>query len=487
MRTDKEQLSLILEKKSVAEKRRRRNRKIMYSAFSLVLCLAVVLGAVLVTGRNKDEKAMDMYGNNAPIQNQHSATNGADNDFGTAENADGVILGDAPTDAPADDRVTIGDKFEADVMETPGFMGGSTSAPPSNGAGNQTQSGILTGGEIKDNKDYVAWAETAAKEGWTELGAKWQLSTVKRVTVNTAGYSGAVVQLLDGEGNVLYGAVTDANGVAYLFVGEQDVIHTVSVTANGQNKTQAFSGTEYSFDIGNQVKYSNLDLMFVVDTTGSMGDELEYLKVEIADVINRISENINVRTSVNFYRDEGDQYVVKYHAFNTDANAVQEIVKQQSADGGGDYEEAVHTALYNAVYDHAWETDSVKIMFLVLDAPPHTNDDVIASLSTTVRKAAEQGIRIVPVASSGVNKDTEGLLRSMALITGGTYTFLTDNSGIGNPHLTPSTKDYDVEYLNDMLVRIVLEYCGVKVDKNVIKGQDITVEGNDTFESDYIQ
>lgn len=481
MRTDKEQLSLIMEKKSVAEKRRRRNKKIMYSAFSVVLCLAVVLSAVLITGKGKNEKAMDMYGNNAPIQNQHSATNGAEKDFGKVENADGVIIGDAP----ADDVLT--EEWVEDAIGTPGHMSSSgSSAPSSGGVGNQAQSGTLTGGEIKDNKDYAAWAEAAAKEGWTELGAKWQLSTVKRVTVNTSGYGGALVQLLDGEGKVLYGAVTNADGVAHLFVGEQDVIHSVSVIANGQSQTQAYSGTEYSFDMGNQVKYSNLDLMFVVDTTGSMGDELEYLKVEIADVINRISQNINVRTSVNFYRDEGDQYVVKYHAFNTDANAVQEIVKQQSADGGGDYEEAVHTALYNAVYDHAWETDSVKVMFIVLDAPPHTNDDVIASLSTTVRKAAEQGIRIVPVASSGIDKNTEGLLRSMALITGGTYTFLTDNSGVGNPHLPPSTKDYDVEYLNDMLVRIVLEYCGIKVDKNIVVEPNTSVD-DDSVISNYEQ
>lgn len=75
-----------------------------------------------------------------------------------------------------------------------------------------------------------------------------------------------------------------------------------------------------------------------------------------------------------------------------------------------------------------------------------------------VGEAAEKGIRIVPVAASGVDKSCEYLLRSMALKTGGTYTFLTNDSGIGYDHIEPTIGSYDVEKLNDMMVRIVGEY-----------------------------
>ena len=117
----------------------------------------------------------------------------------------------------------------------------------------------------------------------------------------------------------------------------------------------------------------------------------------------------------------------------------------------------MHTALKSAV-SHNWDEDSVKVMFLVLDAPPHGDVQIIDETVKYVGEAAEKGIRIVPVAASGVDKSCEYLLRSMALKTGGTYTFLTNDSGIGYDHIEPTIGSYDVEKLNDMMVRIVGEY-----------------------------
>ena len=73
-------------------------------------------------------------------------------------------------------------------------------------------------------------------------------------------------------------------------------------------------------------------------------------------------------------------------------------------------------------------------------------------------QAAEKGIRIVPITGSGTNKDTEYLMRCIALATNGTYTFLTDESSIGNSHIQPSTDEYQTEILNDLLVRIIKSY-----------------------------
>jgi len=97
---------------------------------------------------------------------------------------------------------------------------------------------------------------------------------------------------------------------------------------------------------------------------------------------------------------------------------------------------------------------------MVLDAPPHNTASIRESLHESIMAASKKGIRIIPVASSGVDKDTEFLLRAFAMTTGGTYTFLTDDSGIGGSHLEPTVGDYEVEHLNDMLVRIIEEYIG---------------------------
>ena len=71
-------------------------------------------------------------------------------------------------------------------------------------------------------------------------------------------------------------------------------------------------------------------------------------------------------------------------------------------------------------------------------------------------KAAEAGIRIVTVASSGIDEKTEFFFRSQSLMTGGAYIWLTDDSGIGGAHLEATVEHRpQVEALNDCIVRVV--------------------------------
>lgn len=94
----------------------------------------------------------------------------------------------------------------------------------------------------------------------------------------------------------------------------------------------------------------------------------------------------------------------------------------------------------------------------VLDAPPHYTEDVIRDIQTTIKTAAAKGIKVMPITASGIDKKTEFLMCFIAMATNGTYTFITNDSGIGNDHIEPSIGDYDVEYLNDLLVRLILQY-----------------------------
>ncbi|MCC6410621.1 MAG: T9SS type A sorting domain-containing protein, partial [Saprospiraceae bacterium] len=96
--------------------------------------------------------------------------------------------------------------------------------------------------------------------------------------------------------------------------------------------------------------------------------------------------------------------------------------------------------------------------FLVLDASPHQNPEVIASLQRSIRLAAQKGIRIVPVSASGIAKDTEYLMKFFGMATNGTYVFLTNHSGVGGNHIEPDTDTYTVEAFNMLLVRIISEY-----------------------------
>ena len=95
-------------------------------------------------------------------------------------------------------------------------------------------------------------------------------------------------------------------------------------------------------------------------------------------------------------------------------------------------------------------------MFMIFDAPPH--NDKAQVLESAIKTAAEKGIRIIPVVSSNSDRDTEIFGRSAAIMTGGTYIFLTDDSGIGSSHLEPIIGEYKVEKLYDIIIRTINEY-----------------------------
>ncbi len=329
----------------------------------------------------------------------------------------------------------------------------------------QPSAGLLTGGEWRDNDHWADWKELySSHSDWEWHKTEWRIDrdTRIRVTVTADGkpIEGAKVSC---EG---FTAVTDNKGKAYLFYPAKDgPTEKITVTYGGVTETldgvTGDTDAECELSGVTQNTQKTLDFMIMCDTTGSMSDELSYLQEELKDIISKVrSDNANIptRLSVNFYRDDQDEYVVREYPFTEDYDAAEKAINEQYAEGGGDTPEAVHTALDSAINNHDWNEDAVKIMFLVLDAPPHSDPQIIDSVNASIEKAAAMGIRVIPIASSGVDKATEYLLRTMAFYTGGTYTFLTDDSGIGYGHTEPTVGAYNVEKLNDMMVRIVNGY-----------------------------
>ena len=200
----------------------------------------------------------------------------------------------------------------------------------------------------------------------------------------------------------------------------------------------------------------------MVDATGSMSDELNFLKAELNDVMfksKEISTSLNFRFANVFYRDHRDAYLTRTQDFTRVLSESVSFISEQSAGGGGDFEEAVEVALDTAINRLSWSDYArTRIVFLILDAPPHNTPEIQEKLDRITKQAAANGIRIVPLVASGINKGTEYLMRSIALATNGTYAFLTDHSGIGGSHLKPSTDSFKVETLNELLVRVIKSY-----------------------------
>nr|WP_262698304.1 T9SS type A sorting domain-containing protein [Chryseobacterium sp. G0162] len=193
-----------------------------------------------------------------------------------------------------------------------------------------------------------------------------------------------------------------------------------------------------------------------------MGDEITYLQSELLDVLKKVEKKLANTTDVRygsvFYRDQGDEYVTREFDFSDKAVNLVNFIKKQRAGGGGDFPEAVVEALDSSIDKLSWSKgNSTKIMFLILDAPPHYSAENINKLYDKIKLAAQKGITIIPLAASDTDKQTEYLMRTFALLTNGTYTFLTNHSGIGNNHIEPTTDSYEVEKLNELLLRLILQ------------------------------
>jgi Mg-chelatase subunit ChlD len=210
-----------------------------------------------------------------------------------------------------------------------------------------------------------------------------------------------------------------------------------------------------------------LDLAFAIDATGSMGDEMSYLAAEFQAMVGRIQTrhpDISFRFGIVFYRDHGDEFVVESHAFRSSVSETQSILKNQGAGGGGDMPEAMDEGLQAAV-DLGWRGPAAasQMLFLVADAPPH--NEAIGAYLKAVGKAASKGIRVYPLAASSTDGTAELLMRIAAFETEGSYSFLTDDSGIGNDHKEPSIPCYVVTRLDELMTRqIESEIAGARIE-----------------------
>lgn len=361
-----------------------------------------------------------------------------------------------------------------DVITGGKFDGVGIDGAPENNKGDtpptpEAQPGMLTAGEWRDTDDLPFWQNVLNHNDWYRYMEKYSLYTnnVVKVHVQDADENPCYntnVELISAQNTVIYSAMTDINGNAYVAHGitGEEVQASVRV---GETIVPLNGATQIKItaeDAG--LKVEKLDLMLTIDTTGSMADELQYLQKELEWVVNNIDEQkaLSIRVSVNFYRDEDDEYLIRSFDFTDDIKQCVTQMNNQNADGGGDYPEAVHAALQNSITEHEWREDAIKLCFLVCDAPPHAGEEDMTIIRETLLDAADKGIRILPVASSGVNQETEYLLRSFAIMTGGSYIFLTDDSGIGNEHLDPTIGEYDVEPFNQLMVRVIREFCGLQ-------------------------
>ena len=414
------------------------------------------------------EEAVYAEGEPAAMAGDHVMADGVFKDKRVKEKADGGVINAVDTIGAAEDadveavEPVLPPDTEPDIPEDTEII--TVTETP--------KAGQLTAGEWKDNENWGFF--TNLVNSGTIKFPSFSLDPTTRcaVTVKNADntpVANANVRLLDESGSVIWRAVSDKQGRAYLFTSGSAVPTAIEAEYDGEVKTADYKAPETdgqgnrkasntSVQIimeGTSLPNKKMQIMFIVDATGSMSDEMLFLQSEFSAITREIG-TVDTEYAVSFYRDEGDEYVTKHNSFTSSIDALQNALNNETADGGGDYPEAVAQILTETITKGPWKEDSTKLAFLIFDAPPHEGTD--KELLAAAKAACEKGIRIVPVVSSDSDRDTELFARSLAIMTGGTYVFLTDDSGIGGGHLEPIIGDYKVEKLYDIIIRVINEY-----------------------------
>lgn len=334
----------------------------------------------------------------------------------------------------------------------------------------------VTAGVVDDNADfgaYLAFRErTQVAHRPRDVRERYLLEVKDR---RGAGVGDAEVAVQAPAGYAMW-ARTDAGGRAWLhpdaFDPSRSARYEVLVRKDGR---QAFArlargqkgSVEVVLDTQPAPVRARLDLLFLIDATGSMADEIDKLKATLRAITAEVA-NLPTRPDICLglvaYRDRGDAFLLRSHDFSNDVgDFLQQALYPLQAAGGGDYPEAMNDALHEAVHGLGWRgSGTTRMVILLADAPPHLDygaphydDDMLAALG--------KGIKVFSVGASGLDRQGEFIQRQIAQYTGGKFVFLTyadarrpGSSGPGR-ETAHDVRNYSVDTLDRLIVRLVAE------------------------------
>lgn len=176
-----------------------------------------------------------------------------------------------------------------------------------------------------------------------------------------------------------------------------------------------------------------LDVVFTIDATGSMGDEIEVVKTQIWDIANKLmagKPSPDIRFGLVFYQDRGDSFLVKKTELTRNVDAVHDELMAISAGGGGDWREHVGRGLHESL-NLNWDRNPnvSRLLYLVGDAPGHDDYNDGYSIDAALTRAQQIGVTINVIGCSGLDSG-RAEFEGIAQRGGGTYSDLTYNQVI---------------------------------------------------------
>ncbi len=334
----------------------------------------------------------------------------------------------------------------------------------------------LTAGQVNDNDkftDYLDYLSNYQGPPAQTIPVSERMF-VRVLDGDQHPVAGAQVQLFDGDRAVFDGRTVSDGRVLFLpeAAGATQAQQFRAVITRDQQQAEGTvkagaADTAFSLaglkDNGGPV---GLDIVFLLDATGSMGDEIDHIKATIDSIASRITQlpgSSAPRLGLVAFRDQGDEYVTRSWDFTSDVQQFAANLANVQAGGGGDTPESVNAGLHDAIYLPGWTQDGtggrhLKMIFLVGDAPPHLDYANDYSYPTLLTEAVGAGIKIFPIGASGLEDQGEYIFRQFAQITQGQFVFLTYANGVaGAPGVSTDkhVSDFTVNQLDSLVVNLV--------------------------------
>lgn len=312
-------------------------------------------------------------------------------------------------------------------------MGGSSA---SGAAASQESAGVRTG-EWDDNanfREFGRWLVTEKNRGASKIDVSVRRFLVVRDAAGKPVPS-CNVAVKDSSGQTKT-FLTTSSGRALLFPKAEGLRgEDLTATANCQDvvvsQTFRAAAGDGIVDLTlpkNRVlpEAQTIDVAFVLDTTGSMSEEINALRDTLEKVASSLSSvGIRPRVGLVEYRDRGDAFVTRTHQMTTDVGGLQARITALEANGGGDKPEHVNEAVRSAVRTLKFKPESVaRLIFLIGDAPPHLDYDNDEGYVKAMQEANHSGIQIFSIAASGMDDLGQVVFRQLSQYTGGTHMFV---------------------------------------------------------------
>ena len=331
----------------------------------------------------------------------------------------------------------------------------------------------IQAGEVDDNREWQEYLDYRRRYSGP---AVHDVDVTERYTITVRGRDGRPVPnaavTVSAGGDAVFQGRTYANGQTLFFPravsgtegSEEFRLHVEKEGASVSLDFARNAEPEWAVALDTETSYPGgvpLDVLFLLDATGSMEDEIVQLKATLLSVSSRIAD-LPARPDLRFgmvtYRDRGDEFVTRVYDFKSDVAQFLDSIRGVEATGGGDTPESLNEALHDAVHEPEWRLgDAIRLVFLLADAPPHLDYQQDYDYAVEMAQAHRRGIKIFSIASSGLDPQGEYIFRQIAQHTMGRFIFIVYAGGGGELVTPHDVSDYTVERLDDLVVGLVQE------------------------------